>query len=310
LRGNRIIASVTPLLADRASLFPLDAIPTADGKNVAFTVKGEGVFQVPTGGGTALPLATGLPFVAPRGIELSTNNQTIYVADPQASAPVGTGEIFAIPAEGGAPRAIAGAEGTSPRGLAVAVENGEDVLYYTGRDPQDSQPAVFRLPTASTGTRTVVAKGLPLVAPDGLTVSTAGRLYLTDNAAAGAGCGKVFQIAQGQVTTLVEAAHLGAPGGIALTVDETLLLISAERSTPGRNDDVLIVSLSTLQQTSATKGIGQNHADAGGLHRARGSNVFAWADIGRNRGGAPSVGTTQEASATVIPGQVYLVTAG
>jgi hypothetical protein len=156
----------------------------------------------------------------------------------------------------------------------------------------------------------VVAKGLPLVAPDGLTVSTAGRIYLTDNAAAGPGCGKVFQIAQGHVTTLVEAAHLGAPGGIALTVDETLLLISAERSTPGRNDEVLIVSLSTLKQTSATKGIGQNHADAGGLHRARGSNVFAWADIGRNRGRASSVGTTQEAAPTVIPGQVYLVTAG
>ncbi len=301
--GNQFVQSVAPLVQNAAS-FPLDSVPSADASVVYFTATGLGVFQVPAAGGSAVAVATGSPFVAPTGIELSSVNQTIYVADPKAMAASGIGQIFAVPVAGGAPRAIDGASGSAPRGLAVAVEGGQDVLYYTGRDPANGQPGVFRLPAAPNSVPTVVVEGAPLVQPDGLTVSRSGAIYLTDDAAAGAPCGKVFQISGGVATTVVDAARLGAPAGIALSLDEKLLLVSAERPNAGGSDEVLIVQLASLSQTTATKVISQNKSNAGGLHRARGSDVFSWANVGRQTGVA-----TAASDASANPqGQVYLVT--
>jgi hypothetical protein len=182
----------------------------------------------------------------------------VYVADPGAAAPDGSGQIFAVSATGGGPNALPGAAGTAPRGLASVVENGEDVLDYTGQDPTDQQPAVFRLSTTPNSVRSIVVKGSPLVTPDALTISRTGTIYVTDDAAAGPGCGKVFTIASRTVSTLIDRARLGAPAGIALTFDETHLLVSAERSDPDRSDEVLIVSLNSHAITSATKVVSQN----------------------------------------------------
>ena len=40
---------------------------------------------------------------------------------------------------GGAPAALRGSEGTAPRGLDVVREGGQEVVYFTGKDPGDGQ---------------------------------------------------------------------------------------------------------------------------------------------------------------------------
>src|SRR5947209_5526861 len=89
--GNRLIASVMPLLEGSHASFPLDSIPTSDDTTVYFTARGQGVFRVSAEGGAAAALATDHAFVDPVGIELSRDQQTVYVADPQARAPRGVG---------------------------------------------------------------------------------------------------------------------------------------------------------------------------------------------------------------------------
>lgn len=260
---------------------PLDSTPDPDAATIYFTAggpDGPGIFRVPAAGGAAEPLASGAPLVRPVGIAIGGDGRQLYVADPEA------GEIFALPVTGGVPAPIQGASGSAPRGLDVVSEQGRDMIYFTGKAPGDGQPAVLKLPVSG-GAPTVVAKGAPLVEPDGVTVTRAGVAYVSDRAAGGGGAGSVFKIDGGTVTKIVEQVRVGDPAGVALTKDESVLLVSALQ--PDRaSDQVLLVNLSTLQTGSVTQGIAQNQK-AGGVHRARNSNTFAWADL--SAGGAGRV---------------------
>jgi sugar lactone lactonase YvrE len=266
---------------------PLDSTPDPDATTIYFTAtspKGPGVFRVPAAGGVATELAAGAPLVAPVGIAISSDGRQLYIADPQAS------QIFVLPVGGGAPSALRGTEGTAPRGMDVVSEGGQDMLYFTGRAPGDGQPAVLKRPAAGEGAPTIVVKGAPLVEPDGITATHAGVLFVADRSAAGGGFGSVFKVDGAAVTKIVDRAHLGDPAGIALTKDESVLLISALQ--PDRaSDQVLLINLSTLQTGSITKGIAENQ-QAGGVHRARNSNIFSWADRSvRGSGGVYRIGT-------------------
>jgi sugar lactone lactonase YvrE len=252
---------------------PRDSVPSPDAATIYFVASGPhgpGVFRVPAAGGAATELVAGAPFVAPNGIAISSDGRQIYVADPQA------GQIWVVPAGGGAPTPLPGAAGTAPRGMDVVSEGGQDVIYFTGRDPADGQAGAFKLPAAGAGARAVVAKGAPLVEPDGVTVTRAGHVYLTDRSAGGGGMGSVFKVAGPAVTKVVERVRVGDPAGLALTLDESVLLVSALQ--PDReSDQVVLVALDTLQTGSVTSVVEQNQK-AGGVHRARNSNVFSWID--------------------------------
>jgi DNA-binding beta-propeller fold protein YncE len=150
---------------------------------------------VPAAGGATAEVAVGQPFVAPRGLAIGTDGQQIYVADPQATGADGrTGRIFVLPASGGAPTALAGTEGTAPRGLEVVRENGADVLYFAGVDPTSGQPAVMKLVPSGAGSISVIAKGAPLVEPIGIAVTKGGIVYVADRLASGNDLGSVFRI--------------------------------------------------------------------------------------------------------------------
>jgi DNA-binding beta-propeller fold protein YncE len=268
---------------------PLDSAPDSNATNIYFTAgspSSPGVFRVPADGGAAVALLVGKPFVAPTGIAVSSDDQHIYVADPQSDDASGkVGQIFVIPASGGAAVALAGSAGTAPRIIDVVNEGGQEMLYFTGNDPTDGQAGVFKLPAAGAGAPTVVAKGAPLVEPEGVTVTQAGVAYVTDRSAAGAGFGSVFKIAGGIATKIVERVRVGSPAGLALTKDDAVLLVSALQ--PDReSDQVLLVKLDTLETGSVTKVIAQNQ-QAGGVHRARNRNVFSWID--RSAGGSGKV---------------------
>lgn len=289
---NEALSSVD--LVSQAEQFdtPWDATPDPDGQQIYFTAtgaQGAGLFNVPAAGGVTRAMAVGQPFVAPRGLAISSDGQQIYVADSQATGGDGrTGRVFVVPVAGGAPAELPGTAGTAPRGLEVARENNADVLYVAGNVAGSSEPAVLRLPLAGGAEVSVVAKGAPLVEPAGIAVAKSGALYVADRRASGGELGSVFRISGANVEVIARDVRTGKPVvGAALTLDESALLVSA--LAPDRDSaQVLLIELGTLKQGIINKVIEAN-TGSGGVHRAHNRNFFAWADStvpgGRLRGG-------------------------
>jgi hypothetical protein len=284
--ANDAISTVTQVSAPTRYSAPFDATPSPDGALVYFTAEGEGggmVLRV-SPGGEAEALAQGAPLVAPRGLDISGDGSTLYVADEAVASDVGAGLVFALPAAGGAAVALPGADGYRPRALTVAVEAGAEVLYITGSHPDDGRPVLLRLPLGQ-GEPTVVAAGPPLVEPSGVTAASDGALYVADRSAAGEGRGSLFRV-RGSTVEQIATNFLteGPIVGIALTGDERAILVSS-LAEPARSAQALIVDLATLAQARFDKVIGAN-SGAGGLQRAANADVFAWADStlpGRSR---------------------------
>jgi hypothetical protein len=88
----------------------------------------------------------------------------------------------------------------------------------------------------------------------------------------------VFKVADQQVTPIVAKVKTGNPAGVALTQDDSTLLVSAFQADT-QNDQVLLVKLADSKTSSITSVVGQNH-NAGGVHLipSGNQNVFAWAD--------------------------------
>lgn len=275
---------------------PLDSTPDPFGNFIYFVAigtHGPGVFRVPAAANSpAVEVAAGHPFVAPTGIAISSDGLSLYVADPQAWSEDGhSGQIFVVPANGGTPVPLPGAAGTKPRNLDVVNENGREVIYYSGREPRQHQAAIFRLPATSNSAARILAQGAPFVEPDGIAVTRTGVVYVADRASTGPLRGNVFKIKGRSITPITSAIKLGNPAGIALTLDESTLLVSSLQR--NGHDQVLLVNLRTLRTQSFTDVVGENENDAGGLHRARYTNDFSWASL--------TSGTTGQ-------GTVYVVT--
>ena len=287
--GQSAITSSSGISIDVATLsgnfqHPLDSAIDSAAINIYFTAtgpNGPGVFHVPAAGGTATEVSAGHSFVAPNGIAVSSDDRHVYVADPQAWE---GGAIFVVAINGGSPRVLHGTDGTVPLGLDVVIENGQEMIYFTGRDPDDGQVGVFKISATGAPHPTLVAKGAPFVAPDGVTVSRSGAVYVTDREANSPCSGSVFKITGKKIRKIVDDVRLGNPAGLALTLDESTLLLSAIQENSNR-DQVLVVDLATLQTSSITQVVGRNHNDAGGLHRARYSDVYSWCGTSASKTG-------------------------
>jgi hypothetical protein len=276
--GDETIRSVTVVTEEDDFRDAIDAALTPDGEDVYFTAtnsQGPGVFHVPATGGRAVAIATGSPLQGPVGI--ATDGTRIYVADPEVGNATGKpGAVLSLPSSGGRPTPVPGTEGTAARGLEVVREGDAEMLYFTGRDPLDGTVGVFKIPATGATSPTTVSKGAPWVSPEAVTVTKAGVVYATDRGAADGG-GGVFRITPASTTRI---ADIRAPvlAGVALTLDESLLLVSSLSA--GGTDQVLLIDLVTGRTGIFSKTIGKNRAGAG-LHRARNANVFAWADVQR-----------------------------
>jgi DNA-binding beta-propeller fold protein YncE len=308
--GNQTVSAIT--VATRSGTFqhPLDSTPDLSGTTIYFTAggpHGPGIFRAPFAGGAATEVSTGSPFVQPRGIAMSQDGQKIFVTDAAAGQ---GGAIFFVPlTPGSQPVLLPGSAGTAPEDLDVVSQGGKRMVYFSGKDPGTGQPAVLALPVAGAKTPRVVAEGAPLVTPDGVAVTHTGVVYVADRAAAGSGMGKIFKIVNHRVTPILNLVRTGNPAGIALTRDDSVLLVSALQLHRQR-DQVLLVDLASLHTGSVTKVVSQNHS-AGGVHaqpEGLGAlaehivrpQLFSWAD------------TTAHPDPPIIIkfGAVYAVTVG
>ncbi|MCB0061577.1 MAG: hypothetical protein KDE19_05665, partial [Caldilineaceae bacterium] len=215
-------------------------------------------------------LLAGEPLLHPQGLDISSDDATLYVADIEAD------QLFTVAVSDGSAQPLAGTEGTKPRGVEVIGEAGQEILYFSGVDPADGRPAIMKI-AATGGELTVIAKGAPLVDPVGVTVAGDGTVYVVDQAAGGGeGLGSLFKISTGTVEPMATNLHVGQFPGLALTLDEAALLVSTLAS--GRDSaQVLVIVLASGDQVIVNKVIAANQG-AGGLHRAQGGNTFAWAD--------------------------------
>jgi sugar lactone lactonase YvrE len=293
------ITSVTKAAQTGTAFYsPFDGAPSPTADKIYFTALTEegvpGVFGVDTAGGEPTKLHAGSPLQGPFSLVTSFDGSTIFVSDVSGEAdtdeeteavPV-RGRIFAMPAGGGTPTALAASENASPRSLDLVQENGSDVLYFTGLD-ETGAPAIFKMDTAGTS-KTKVFAGEPLSDPSGIAVAANGTVYVADSEAKPNGTGGVVKIENGTATVIVTDLKLGFPAGIALELDGSALYVSAFSD----EDSTAIVHrvvLADLSVVSFNQGI-EGNTESAGLHRAHSANTYAWANaqgsIAKPQGGA------------------------
>jgi sugar lactone lactonase YvrE len=189
-----------------------------------------------------------------------------------------------VPAAGGTPTVLSGTADHAPRGLALVKEEGVDQIYFTGRNPADGEPGVFKV-AASGGTVQGLVKGAPFSDPNGIAVTRDGTLYIVDTAAGDltAGSAQVIKVADNTATVFHEGLKVGFPAGIALSQDDSTALISA--MDPVRGTDVVVrLNLAENKEELFNTGI-EAFEEAAGLHRAANAEVYAWCDSTANGSG-------------------------
>jgi DNA-binding beta-propeller fold protein YncE len=273
-QSTQVAAAAAPKVALVAKLgahtTALDASPDPAANVIYYTTGGArpGIYSVPAGGGAQHKVLSGGLLRRPGGIAVSNDGKRLFVTDYRA------GHILVVPVDGGAPHVLRGTRGSAPRGLEIQTRDGRQLVVYTGV-ARDGSAAVLRIPASGATRPTVVAKGGKLRLPDGVAISRTGAIYVSDHALGG----RALRIVGSKVTTVAGAIRLGEPAGLALTLDESKLLISSLSKATG-TAQVVIVDLATGSQSTFDDVIGVNHS-AGGLHRARAAAAMGWADVQR-----------------------------
>jgi sugar lactone lactonase YvrE len=267
----------------------LDVTPDSKGTTVYFTAsgpQGPSVFSAPAGGGSSKELYAGDPLVAPLGITIANDDKHLYIADPgyetDANDPkTKVGQIFSMVPAGGEPVAVAGSEGTRPRGLDIGDDAGTETIFFTGVDSMDSKPGVFKVP-ANGGALAPVAKGNPFVDPSGIAVGKT-AIFVTDAVASETKISRVFIVEAGSPSIFLAEVGLGYPAGVALSLDEKTLFLSGINPDTGFNE-LHVVDIAKKTTTIFNGNNVEKNRDAAGLHRARTTDFFSWADFGANKG--------------------------
>lgn len=241
---------------------PLDATPDAAGRTIYFlTHQAGGRALLRVEDGAPVELAAGLGAAA-RSLAIAGDGSALAVAD---------GGLERVATADGARGRIAEAEDFDVRGVDVVREGGVETIFFTGVDPADGEVGVFRAPLAG-GAVEVVSKGFGAADLDGLARAADGTLYVSDL------MGALWRARTGEAPEAVLTdIRVGDPAGVALTRDESTLLISS-LSDAGASQVVLLDTAALTTGVFDGGGIGENRA-SGGVHRARDVDVFAWADV-------------------------------
>ncbi|MDF2693817.1 MAG: uncharacterized protein K0S65_2200 [Labilithrix sp.] len=300
--------TIGPVANDPGIEMPVDATPSPDGKDIYFIANSKvadednigflrqtAIYKVSAAGGAITKLFQGDPLVAPFGISISNDGQTLYIADTGAvtSEERSDGRVYSLSVSGGAPTPLAGTDGLAPGGIEVM----GDALFITGK--KDGKPGLYKTGFGG-GAVTPVAAGEMFVDPSGVAVARSGEAYVVDSGSAvhGAALASVVKVfADGRTEVVIDGLSVGHPAGIALSNDERTIYVSG--FDPGKGTDVVFTV------DAATRAVGQftdtiaEFSESAGLHRARNTDVFAWADSHANGTGTvyvlrgPSAGSAQ-----------------
>jgi len=279
--ASRAAGIAVTLLAESNRVFqtPLDASPSPDGTVVYFVARtaagAGGVFRVPARGGAVKTVTAGAPLVAPQGIVVSTDGQTLYVADPAAGP---GGAVFAVGLSSSGLQAVPGTAGLQPSALDLVRQGPRDVLYITGVDRTTKRAGVWRVELGAAASPQPLLRGVPLASASGIAVTATGDVFVAGRTGRARQTDVVLRLHDGKRHRVVSGVTLGSPAGLALTLDETTLLISSLAR--DGTSQVLLVDLATGKTSTFNDVIGTNR-NSGGLHRAHHVNSFAWADVQR-----------------------------
>lgn len=280
---NGTIGNLAPAANDPVVHSPFDATLSPGGEDVYYLALGRdddgdqvpGVFHVPAAGGAPATLALGDPLEAPAGLDITIDGSRLVIADVSAlDDDERAGALLSLPVSGGAPSALAGTEGYAPAGVVVAVVDGEERAYFTGRDPSTSEAGVF-MTSVEGGSVQSVAQGAPFASPGGIAVNQAGVVYVVDGDPSDPAA-RVLQVEGGAAEVLLTGIGVGYPAGIALSKDESVILVSGIDPVAG-TDIVYRVVLDSLEVGTLSEGI-DTFAESAGLHRAHDAEAYAWAD--------------------------------
>ncbi len=270
------INSIKPAANDPSFRSPFDATPDPKGENIYFTaLTAEGVPAVYTGsanGGPVRILHEGAPLSSPFSIAISEDGKTLYVADGSAeNGPEGEedGAVFTLPVSGGAPSVLGGTGGKNPRGIEVH----GDSVYFTGKF--EGKAAVYKTGLAG-GEPQALVSGEPLREPSGIAITKNGDVYFVDAYADNASGAAVLKVAGGKAEIVRDGFAVGHPAGLAAVSDDSALLLSG-LDTQKLTDLVARIPLGQGEIKTFTDTIGE-FSESAGLHRAKGADVFAWAD--------------------------------
>jgi sugar lactone lactonase YvrE len=204
-------------------------------------------------------------FETARSLVVNAEDNTIYVAGRKD----GDNGIWAVSVDGGAVKAIAGSNAWLPQGLDLVEEQQTDMLYFTGTDPGTGDQGVWRVQLPD-GAVQAVPGAVPVEAADGVARST-DAVYVVGTGTNG---GTLIRIKDGASSKMVDGITLGTPAGIALTLDESTLLVSALAD--DGSSEVVLVNLDDASVTTFNDVIKAN-TGSGGVHRAKDENTFVWA---------------------------------
>jgi sugar lactone lactonase YvrE len=285
--GSAEKPTIGPVANDQAIESPVDATPSPDGKEIYFIantkvadednigfVRQAAIYKVSASGGPITKLHQGEPLVAPFGITISGDGQTLFIADSGASTSDtrSDGRVYSLGAGGGAPSPLGGTEGLAPGGVEVA----GDSLYITGR--KDGKAGLFKTGMGG-GNVTAVAVGEAFVDPSGVAIARNGDAYVVDSGSAthGQALASVVKVTvDGKTEVVIDGLSVGHPAGVALSMNDQTLYVSGFDSAKG-TDVVFTVNAVTKEIGQFTDTIA-DFAESAGLHRARNTGVFAWAD--------------------------------
>ncbi len=247
---------------------PIVATPDAMGQTIYFIAKGSlspTLFSVPAAGGTPTPLMTVQVQGAPVGLAFLPSTGMLYVADK-------TYGVKQIDPTGKQPSTTYGV--TTPAvPLAIDVDDTKGTVYFTSQ----TDGTLYSMSTSGANITAIAPKG-SFVDPEGVAVlhkASAETVFVVDRNDGKSG--KLYKVMGGAATVVASGFFPGTPSGVAVTLDESKILVSALDAT-GAHSEVDIFDATTFAKSVANDGIQQN-VGSGGLHRAYAADVFAWAGI-------------------------------
>jgi hypothetical protein len=267
---------------------PFDSAPSPDGLYIFYTGlrAGAGILaRVNIDGTNGYDIANDL--LMPLGLAIAPDGNSLFVADigfdSGSGMPGGDGVIYAVGTSSGAgmnKSPLASTQGYEPRGLDLVATTApaNSLLYFTGRDPGDGALGVFTVNPG--GTLNVVAKSTLFQDLSSVVVTSTGTLFVTDYKSSAGQSSTVFIVPNGvaaNTAVFVGGLRLGWPAGLALSQDEHWLIVSGLDPETGTAVVYRIEIAHPMNITAYNTGAIGNNEEAGGLHRARSVDRFAWA---------------------------------